>query len=368
MSIYGSSATWTDQCMNSGQSPINLSSTGSKPCDQLCELVFDDAYIQQANVIVSDEGLILQNNAGLGSCKFNGDSYSCQTVVVTHPAHHTIENIQADAEVVAIFSSPTEGMLCVSSLVRVNPYPNNSSRFFNAFVPYANPSVPSTSISLGEQWGLFMMVPPAGAYFYYDGSLIVPPCQPTKWVVFKAMINIDSGDFALLAKNVIPGSRPIQALGDRQVYFNDTEQLVGGPMPHDGKTYMRCKRSGKKPEVKDVAQAPLGDKKSEEDKKKKHWAQVMLERQMAENGILAFFDVILLLCAIGFGIYFGKTSADTPSALYLISGANWLGRSILDMFGSAKASASSLYDKAREATKKKTPVAYTSASPGPPKV
>jgi carbonic anhydrase len=345
--------------MNSGQSPINLAQTGSKPCDQLCELVFDDAYIQQANVIVSDEGLILQNNAGLGSCKFNGDSYNCQTVVVTHPAHHTIENIQADAEVVAIFSSPTAGMLCVSSLVRVNPYANNSSHFFNAFVPYANPSVPYTSISLGEQWGLFMMVPPTGSYFYYEGSLIVPPCQPTKWVVFKSMINIDSGDFALLAKNVMPGSRPIQALGDRQVYFNDIDQLVGGPMPHDGKTYMRCKRSGKKPEVKDVAQAPLGDKKTDADKKKKWAIQEAVETQIAENGFLSLVDVVLLLLAIGAGIYFGKMTAEGPNGMYLVLTSQWLATYIRSLFGSA----SDYYERAKVSLQKKKPVAYTSATP-----
>lgn len=363
MSIYGSSATWTDQCMNSGQSPINLSQTASKPCDQLCELVFDDAYIQQANVIVSDEGLILQNNAGLGSCKFNGDSYNCQTIVVTHPAHHTIENIQADAEVVAIFNSPTAGMLCVSSLVRVNPTQTGASHFFNAFVPYANPSVPYTSISLGEQWGLFMMVPPSGAYYYYEGSLIVPPCQPTKWVVFKAMINIDSGDFALLAKNVIPGSRPIQALGDRQVYFNDQDQLVGGPMPHDGKTYMRCKRSGKKSDVKAVEAAPLGDTKSAADKKKKWWIQEAVEFQIAENGFLALVDVVLLLLAIGVGIYLGRETANGPNGMYLISGANWLGSYLRSFFGSARDGATSYYDKAREALTKKKPVAYSSSTP-----
>jgi hypothetical protein len=118
----------------------------------MCELTFDDAYISQANVIVSDEGLILQSQTNLGSCKFAGESYTCQTLLVTHPSHHTIENVQADAEVVAIFSSPTSGLLCVSSLVRVNPTSTSSSHFFNAFVPYANPSVASTSVALGEQW------------------------------------------------------------------------------------------------------------------------------------------------------------------------------------------------------------------------
>ena len=343
MSIYGSNASWSDQCVNSNQSPINLSHSTAKPCDQLCELTFDDGYIQQANVIVSNEGLVLQNNTGLGTCKFNGESYSCQTLLVTHPSHHTIENIQADAEVVAIFSSPTYGMLCVSSLIRVNPSQTGASHFFNAFIPYANPSVDSTPISLGEQWGLFMMVPPAGSYFYYDGSLVVPPCQPTKWVVFKSMINIDAGDFALLAKNVVPGSRPIQPLGDRQIYLNDIAQLPGGPMPRDGKTYMRCKRSGKKPDVKDVTNAPLGDKKDKENKKKKWAAHEWLEVQIAENGFISLLDVVFLLVAIGAGLYYGRSTANGPYGISVLLSARSAGTYIASLFGKA-------YDSAKQST------------------
>lgn len=318
MSIYARSTLWVDQCQNSKQSPINLSQSSSKPCDLMCELTFDDAYISQANVIVSDEGLILQSQTNLGSCKFAGESYTCQALLVTHPSHHTIENVQADAEVVAIFNSPTSGMLCVSSLVRVNPTQTSSSHFFNAFVPYANPSTPSTSVSLGEQWGLFMMVPPEGSYYVYDGSLVIPPCQQTKWVVFKSMINIDSNDFALLVKNVVPGSRPIQSLGDREVFFNDIEQLPGGPMPRDGKTYMRCKRSGKKPDVKEVTSAPLGDEKSKEDKKKKHWIHEWAAKQIEINGFIELLNVFLLLLSIGGGIYYGWTQSKGPIGMYLV--------------------------------------------------
>ena len=305
MSIYSSSSSWGEQCVNSNQSPINLSQSSSKPCDLLCELTFDDAYISQANVIVSDEGLILQSETGLGSCKFSGESYVCKTMLVTHPSHHTIENVQADAEVVAIFHSPTSGWLSVSSLVRVNPTQTSSSHFFNAFISYANPSVPYTTISLGEQWGLFMMVPPAGSYYVYDGSMVFPPCNQTKWVVFKSMINIDSNDFALLVKNVVPGSRPIQQVGDREIFFNDIEQLPGGPMPHDGKAYMRCKRSGKKNDVKDVKSAGMKNAKQNDGGMLGgigKWAS----QQVQTNGIIEVINFILMLLAFIGGIYYGR--------------------------------------------------------------
>ena len=332
MSIYGSSSSWSGQCSGSEQSPINLSQSSAKPCDLMCELTFDDAYISQANVIISDEGLILQSETGLGSCKFAGESYSCQTLLVTHPSHHTVENIQADAEVVAIFSSPTSGFLCVSSLVRVNPAQTSSSHFFNAFVSYANPSVESTSVSLGEQWGLFMMVPPAGSYFVYDGSMVVPPCQQSKWVVFKSMINIDSNDFALLVKNVVAGSRPIQQQGSRDVFFNDIEQLPGGPMPNDGKTYMRCKRSGRKPDVKDVKSAPLGDENNKQESKKKHPVHEWVSKQIEVNGWLELFNVLCLLISLVAGVYYGYQQSKTTNGMYLVLAGQSFGKWVRSFF------------------------------------
>ena len=134
MSIFTSSSSWGGSCSSINQSPINLSQSSAKPCDLLCELVFDDAYIPSASVSVSNEGLVLQSTSGLGSCKFNGEGYTCQYILVNHPSHHTIENIQADAEVIAIFKSGSK-ILCISSLVRVNPAQTSSTHFFNSFIP-----------------------------------------------------------------------------------------------------------------------------------------------------------------------------------------------------------------------------------------
>jgi hypothetical protein len=262
--------------------------------------------------------MILQSNSNLGSCKFNGEGYMCQSLLVTHPSHHTIENIQADAEVVAIFTNPTGKMLCVSSLVRVNPHQNNATHFFNSFIPYGNPSVASTPVNLGENWSLTMMVPPSGSHFVYEGSLVVPTCRSTTWVVFKAMINIDANDFALLVKNVAPGSRPIQSLGDREVYFNDVTQLPGVPFPHDNKTYMRCKRVPRKGEdVKPVTTAPLKEAKinMEGPNAISKWAS----SEISKNGVLALLDVILMVIAYAIGAYYGWKMASDPRGLYLIS-------------------------------------------------
>ena len=308
MSIFGSSSSWAGNCSATNQSPINLSQSFAKPCDLLCELVFDDAYIPTASVSVSNEGLVLQSTSGLGSCKFNGEGYTCQMLLINHPSHHTIENIQADVEVIAVFKTGSK-VLCVSALARVNPAQSSSTHFFNSIIPYANGSTDATAVNLGDNWGLFMMVPPNGSYYVYDGSLPVPDCDSAKCIVFKTMINIDPNDFALLTKNVTPGSRPIQGLGDREVFFNDTEQLPGGPIPHDNKTYMRCKRSPRKGnDIKKVAPADVSGERS---KKSKPWHEPIssfAKQQIAANGLISVVDGIILilsLClAVGMAWYY----------------------------------------------------------------
>ncbi len=146
-----------------------------------------------------------------------------------------------------------------------------------------------------------MMVPPAGSYYVYDGSMVFPGCEQAKWVVFKAMINIDPNDFANLVKTNSPGSRPIQPLGNREVFFNDIASLPGGPMPHDNKAYMRCKRLGKKQDVKPVTSP---DVKGEKAKATTVSGVTKFVSDMyTKNEAMQVLDVILLIGAVVLGVY-----------------------------------------------------------------
>lgn len=269
-------------------------------------MVVDDAMIAQANVMISDEGLILQNTAGLGSCKYNGEGYTCNLLLVNHPSHHTIENIQADGEVIAVFTNPTGKYLCMSSLFRVNPAETPSTHFFNSFIPYADASQQYVPVNLGENWNLSMMVPPNGAHYVYDGSLVTPPCQASKWVVFKSMINMDANTFALLVRTVSPGSRPIQAVGNREVFFNDIEHLAGTPMAHGDKKYMRCRKAGAPTKsVKQVESSPL---KQNAKKNTKNLADHVVDytsTQIRTNGTMYYVSIVLNLLSLIIGLYMG---------------------------------------------------------------
>jgi len=307
MSVF-SNLNWGGNCSSSNQSPINLSQSIAQPCDVLCDLVIDDGYVKDATVISTYEGLVLHNQTGLGTCKYNGDGYTCQALVVNHPSHHTIENIQADAEVIALFRTPTGKVLTVSVLVRVNPAQTDGSRFLNSFIPYANSSG-SQQITLGNNWSLTMMIPPNATFYSYQGSLPLPSCESAQVVVFSSMINIDQNDFALLVKNGVAGSRPIQPLGNRQVFFNSGEQLPGGSAPKDGKVYMRLhpkKDKGESGGRHRIHRPDLGGAEAKEKQKSgflyglTQWAS----DQVMVNGILSIVSVILLMMAFGFALYF----------------------------------------------------------------
>jgi len=287
----------------------------------------DDGNVTQADVSVSDEGLILSSSSSLGSCKFRGESYVCQGVSVNHPSHHTIEGVQADGEITALFRKPTGELMCMSSLFRINSAQTPSYNFFKQFVPYALPTG-STKLTLRE-WSISAMVPPEASYYVYNGSSLIPPCVPCEWVVFKSMINMDQGDFAYLVRNVEAGSRPVQAVGAREVFYNDINNIPGGPMPHDNKFYLRLRPTGNtkvgKLETKKVdLKQPLKQTKEEEEHPTDAWGKTKkwFADYYTAHGWSGFVIPVVVIYALVAGVGFAKTGPYKPE--FAEKGGIWL--------------------------------------------
>jgi hypothetical protein len=132
--------------------------------------------------------------------------------------------------------SPQGEYLQVCVQFYVNPSPGPSIDFFKQIVPYA--TAQPTTVNL-TGWSLQQMIPDDGSYYMYDGSTVTKPCMPAETIVFKSSINIDQTDFALLVNKVTAGSRSIQALGNREIFYNDGADT--GFLPHDNKTYLVMK-------------------------------------------------------------------------------------------------------------------------------
>jgi len=349
MSIF-SSNNWPAACSSAKQSPIDLTSD-AKPCNLSCDLVMDTGNVTQATVSISNEGMILESSSGLGSCKFRGESYVCQGLSINHPSHHKINGIQADGEVTAIFRKPTGELMCMSSLFRISSEQTDSYSFFKQFVPYAV-TTGETKVMM-KDWSIASMVAPGG-YFVYNGSTLVPPCAPCEWVVFKQMINMDQGDFAYLVRNAEAGSRPIQAIGDREVFFNDTANIPGGPMPHDNKFYLRLRptgntRVGKPLEAKTVdLKANVQQSKADAEEEAKNPTTYIggvsksVNDYVAENGNIGLVLAIVAVVGVIAGIIYGWRGSEQtpltgesmkPAAIWTRGTLWWFYNYVLGFFG-----------------------------------
>ena len=311
MSVFSSQSSWTGMCSGSNQSPINLAQSISKPCKGTCDLKIDDTNATSGQLFITDEGLLLTGR--LGSCKFRDATYTCQALLINHPSHHTVESIQSDGEVISIFSSPTGEKLLVCSLFRVSSSPTTSIDFFKQIIPYSE----SSTINLNG-WSLQQMVPSDGSYFVYDGSSIVPPCSPAEVIVYKSMINIDQTDFAYLVKNVQAGSRSIQALGNREIFYNDNADT--GFLPHDNKTYFVMKPLGnKKKKPVEIKKTDLKTTQALESSKEPSTTQV-ITKKIGDNWD-EYLDIFWMILFYGGVIYLIYKFND--KMYYLVKFFNW---------------------------------------------
>ena len=248
------SSEWPDKykaCGAPHQSPINLSRSFALPCDRLCELTIDKVNVTKASVFNAEFCLNLRfDRSSQPSARFNGEGYTASLAYLFNSGQHTVENVRAEAEFIVEFTNPKGHILAVSIPVRSSSGQSQSTDFFNKFIRYATSEVyNSVTVPLGDDWKLQDAFPSNTGYYVYEGSWILPNCQPNvTWVVFANAASMDPSDFAHLVKTVPARNRPLQEVGDREVFYNDGEKIEPG-VPSDGKMYMKCRRIPKKGEI-----------------------------------------------------------------------------------------------------------------------
>jgi carbonic anhydrase len=246
MSVFDSASNWPDSykaCGAPHQSPVNLSQSIAVPCDRLCELNIDDVVISDATVMNSSRlgGIFLNFTGAKPTIRFNGKGYTAVNLIMTNPSQHTIENVRAEAECMIIFEHPSEPNVILSLLVRTSPGDTPSNQFFNAFVPYPSDLDEPVKVTLGNSWQIQNLIPESKGYFIYEGTTPWPECDPNvTWIIFNTAVSIDPSDFAKMRSKGKGGYRPLQEIGDRQVYFNDGEKVSNSFSKKDGKKIGRA--------------------------------------------------------------------------------------------------------------------------------
>ena len=331
MSVFDTAAQWSDTHKGCGaphQSPINLSRSFALSCDRLCEWKVDQVAVQEGIIVDAASSLgglkLTGFTSGTPTATFNGEGYTCKALVLFSTSQHSIEGVFGEAELVAYFTNPKGLIVCMSVMVRSVPGDTPSSKFFNAFVPYVDSD--GQQIKLGDSWMLSDVIPETPSYYVYEGTAVWPNCTPdVTWVVYSNTVTMDPSDYARLASRMKPARRPIQEVGDRQVFFNDAEGETSPAFAKkDGKVYMRCRRipkEGGEPDKKVVVQkGGLQDKvtKNEEDSQKIKLSNKMFDMQEQYKQIGGLWGVLVLLTLVIITgvLFFSSTGMNLSQAMF----------------------------------------------------
>jgi len=312
---------------------INLSRSFSRPCDILCDLTIDDVAISQANVEVSTIGVRLKFVDQQPTLKYNGQGYTCMSMLIVSPSMHTIEDIRADAECLIIAINPKEGIVIMSVLLRTNTASSPINTSIHGWLPYAvaDNEVP---VKLGDNWSLTKMIPPDPGYFAYKGGLSTDPNLLAKLVVFRTMGNIEPNDFALLTKLIPPVPQKMLPR-NQEVFFNETSHIAGVP---DGKAYMRCKRIKKKGDETANRVTPVSGlsntattnaKAADTENSTWTWIKKVTIGYVLEAGVGNIMDAVVFGIAILAGVYAAYSISSSPRGLSLANSAQSSAKSIL---------------------------------------
>ena len=73
-------------------------------------------------------------------------------------------------------------------------------------------------LPIGEPINLEALLPEAGSFFHYDGSLTTPPCtEDVKWVVFEQPIEMSKEQIEAFQQIFPANHRPVQPLNEREI-------------------------------------------------------------------------------------------------------------------------------------------------------
>lgn len=342
MSIFDTTSEWPDRykaCGAPHQSPVNLSRTFALPCERLCEWKVDEVAIQEAAIREDSKqsgGLMLSDfSTGTPTAKFNGEGYTCKSIVLFSSSQHSIENIFGEAEMVAYFTNPKGYVVCMSVLIRSAPGDSPSTRFFSSFVPYAGNV---QRINLGNQWMLTDVIPETPSYYVYEGTTITPECQAdVTWIVYSNFVTMDPSDYATLVRYVKPGRRPLQEVADRRVFFNAMEgTTTPAYAKKDGKIYMRCRKVLKDKEgVAPIVGSGLLKKEDTDTQKNQELMLKNTQYNLSEiyESIGGLFGIITLLFLVLFTFYLFFTSSGIRLTELLFNYFMYIPNLIHNLFG-----------------------------------
>jgi len=220
------------QCAGDKQSPINIDTSNVADCNELCRLSVryqpSKCYITNKNrtpIIRFDPGSFI---------KFKGALYELKEMKMHTPSMHTVNGEHYDMEINLYHylnsSDITAGGVIVSILLQRGSGDSDANHFLSQFanqIP-ADEIEGERDIKVSKKWSAEQLFPNIKSFFYYNGSMPMPPCyQNWTWIVFEETSILEETLYKSIELTFKNNRRPIRGLKDRTVYYNNNIKFDG---------------------------------------------------------------------------------------------------------------------------------------------
>jgi carbonic anhydrase len=238
---FGSSEEWENKfpkCSANSQriTPINIDTSDISACNATCRLAFrfkpSKCYTRYINTIPTvsfDPGCLI---------KFQDEFFNLKKMTLHYPSMHTVNGSHYDMEILLYYNrnhtNEADGGVIISLLCKRGSDIGEVNNFLNQFInqiPVTETRV-EQEVEVDKDWSPKVLIPDSKSFFYYEGSLPYPPCNPN-WIiiVFEQSIVVSDNIINTLKYILGDSSRNVREVSNKPesmiVFYNSNIEEQG---------------------------------------------------------------------------------------------------------------------------------------------
>ena len=222
--------------------PLNIDTGKISPCNALCRLSMKyEPTTCSVSMINNIPTVTFSPNCII---KFKNDFFYLRKMTIHYTSMHTINESYYDLEVLLYHNrnpiNDADGGVIISVLMKKGADYGTANEFMNEFINQmpSNDMPTEKDITVSDNWNPEQLLPASKSFFYYDGALPYPPCNPNwTFIIFEEAVEIsqniiDTVHVYILGNNL--NIRPIQRTPKSiNIFYNansnlDTNQDLSG--------------------------------------------------------------------------------------------------------------------------------------------
>lgn len=193
--------------LGKNQSPINIRNTVEAQLEKI------NFFYKESKIRVTNNGHTLQANLDGNYVTINNKRYDLVQIHFHTPSEHHVNDKAYPLEAHLVHKNKKGNRVVISILFEAKG--NQADPFIQALIKYGSKQI-NTTWTLPKQHNPKPLLPKIVKYYYYNGSVTIPPCtEGIKWYVLKTPRHTSQEQIDKLTEIMGTNNRPVQKLNAR---------------------------------------------------------------------------------------------------------------------------------------------------------